>query len=101
MPRVPRAGGGPVISRVLPFALLLVGCVGQGHPLSPSEKVQCKFELIAEFVHAIPDDALFRALSGDDPAPLTAYLLKSMSPADVVSLINAWRECSGPTAETE
>lgn len=80
------------MKRALPFALLLAGCVGQPHPLSPSEKVECRFDLIADYVHTIPDSAIYEALTGS-PEALGAYLLKSLPPADVVDIITAWRAC--------
>jgi hypothetical protein len=85
----------------LAWTVLLVGCTGQAHPLTPSEKTQCKLNLIADFMHAIPDEAIYQALAGNDPQPLTAYLLKFISPADVVELINHWKACSREPAETE
>lgn len=77
----------------LAFGLLLVGCAGQPHPNSPSEVVECRFELVADVVHAIPDDVLFAAVMGDVDR-LPPYLLKVLSPADVVELVNAWKACA-------
>jgi hypothetical protein len=39
----------------LAFGLLLVGCAGQPHPSSPSDVVMCRFGLISDVVHTIPD----------------------------------------------
>lgn len=84
----------------LAFGLLLVGCAGQPHPKTPSEVVMCRFDLVADFIHQIPDEALFAALAGDVER-LPPYLLKVLSPSDVVALIQAWRDCLPAVAPTQ
>lgn len=95
-----RCGGSVKLAASLTLCLLF-GCGGAQHPPTLSEKVQCQLELVHAVIDKVPDEVLYKALSGDVES-LVPYVLKAgMDPAAVVDLVNAWKACAPAPAETE